>query len=80
MSGGVLPTLQKPLFITQDNDETFYFYKAFKNRKGLVNLVSIAVPKNNSKMIYKTSYKGKHYRIADIIKNHKVIHKANQAR
>lgn len=77
LSGGVLETLQKPLFVTQGADETYYFYKAFKNDKGLINLVSIAVPKNNSQMIYRTSYNGSDNRIAEIIKEHKLIYKAD---
>ena len=77
LNGGVLETLQKPLFITQDTSGTIYFYKAFKNNKGLINLVSVAVPKNNSQMIYKTSYDGTNKRILDLIKNHKLIYKAS---
>lgn len=49
LSGGVLETLQNPLFVTQDSNEAYYFYKAFKNDKGLTNLVSITVPTNQSK-------------------------------
>ena len=77
LNGGVLETLQKPLFVTQDTSGTIYFYKAFKNNKGLINLVSVAVPKNNSQMIYKTSYDGTNKRILDLIKNHKLIYKAS---
>ena len=77
LNGGVLETLQKPLFVTQDTSGTIYFYKAFKNNKGLINLVSVAVPKNNSQMIYKTSYDGTNKRILDLIKNHKLLYKAS---
>ena len=77
LSGGVLETLQKPLFITQDKSGTIYFYKAFKNNKGLINLISIAVPKNNSKMFYRTSYNGSNSRISILIKEHTLIHKAD---
>ena len=77
LSGGVLETLQKPLFITQDKSGTIYFYKAFKNNKGLINLISIAVPKNNSKMFYRTSYNGSNSRISILIKEHTLIYKAD---
>lgn len=80
LNGGVLETLQNPLFVTQGADETYYFYKAFKNDKGLINLVSIAVPKNNSQMLYKTSYDGTHKRILDLVKEYKTIYKASYAR
>ena len=77
LSGGVLEILQKPLFITQDKSGTIYFYKAFKNNKGLINLISIAVPKNNSKMFYRTSYNGSNSRISILIKEHTLIYKAD---
>lgn len=77
LSGGVLETLQSPLFVTQDTAGTYYFYKAFKNDKGLINLVSLAVPKNNSQMLYRTSYNGSNQRIRDLIKEHKFIYKAD---
>ena len=77
LSGGILETLQNPLFVTKDIQGTHYFYKAFKNDKGLVNLVSIAVPNNNSKMRYKTSYNGTKKRITDMIKKHKMVYKAS---
>ena len=77
LNGGVLETLQNPLFITQDKAKTMYFYKAFKNDKGLINLISVAVPKNNSQMIYKTSYDGTNKRILDLIKKYKLIYKAS---
>lgn len=55
----------------------YYFYKAFKNDKGLINLVSIAVPNKNLKMIYKTSYNGTSKRVKDIIKKYELIYKAS---
>ena len=77
LNGGVLETLQKPLFVTQDTSGTIYFYKAFKNNKGLINLVSVAVPKNNSQMFYRTSYNGGNSRISILIKEHTLIYKAD---
>ncbi len=80
LNGGVLETLQNPLFVTQDNDKTKYFYKAFKNNNGLVNLVCLAVPNNNSKMLYKTAYDGTRNRILKLVKDYRVIYKASQTR
>ena len=80
LNGGVLETLQKPLFVTQDKAKTKYFYKAFKNDDGLVNLVCLAVPSDNSKMLYKTAYDGTRGRILKLVKDYEVIYKASQTR
>lgn len=77
LSGGVLKTLQNPLFVARDTQDTYYFYKVFKNDKGLINLVSITVPNKNLKMIYKTSYNGTSKRVRDIIKKYKLIYEAS---
>ena len=67
LNGGILETLQNPLFITKDKKDTYYFYKPFKDEKGLIYLVSVEVDKNN-KLLYKTSYETDDDRMEKMIK------------
>lgn len=77
ISGGILQTLQQPLFITKNND-SYYFYKPFKNKDGLLHLVSVGVDsKNNLK--YKTSYNIKDSKLGRIIKDFDLIYFAGGA-
>ncbi len=73
ISGAILPTLQNPLFVTKDVKGSYYFYKPFKDEKGLVHLVSVEVDKNN-KLLYKTSYEADEDRMEKMIKKYDLIY------
>lgn len=45
LAGGILPTLQTPNVVSVDKNGTYFFYKAFKDEKGVLNLVSVELPK-----------------------------------
>ncbi|AQQ60163.1 hypothetical protein XJ32_08735 [Helicobacter bilis] len=77
LNGGILETLQKPLFITQDTRGSYYFYKPFKDEKGLIHLVSVEVDKNN-KLLYKTSYEADDDRMEKMIKKYKLLYFAGE--
>lgn len=47
LAGGILPTLQTPNVVSVDKNGTYFFYKAFKDEKGVLNLVSVELPKSN---------------------------------
>ena len=73
ISGGVLQTLQNPLWITQDKQGSYYFYKPFRDKQGLINLVSVQVDKDN-KLLYKTSYEGSENRLEKMIKEYDLVY------
>ena len=73
LNGGILETLQKPLFITQDTRGSYYFYKPFKDENGVIHLVSVEVDKNN-KLLYKTSYEADDDRMEKMIKKYDLIY------
>ena len=75
ISGAILPTLQNPLFITKDKKDTYYFYKPFKDEKGVLNIVSIAIPKSN-RIRYKTSYIASRERMLKMINEYDLIYEA----
>lgn len=77
LNGGILETLQKPLFITQDTRGSYCFYKPFKDEKGLIHLVSVEVDKNN-KLLYKTSYEADDDRMEKMIKKYKLLYFAGE--
>lgn len=75
ISGAILPTLQNPLFITKDKKDTYYFYKPFKDEKGVLNIVSIAIPKSN-RIRYKTSYIASRERMLKMINEYELVYEA----
>lgn len=75
ISGGVLLTLQKPFFVSRSAGGSYYFYKPFKDEKGVLNLVSIEVPKSN-RLKYKTSYIGDKNRMLALINKYELVYKS----
>ena len=75
ISGAILPTLQNPLFITKDKKDTYYFYKPFKDENGVLNIVSIAIPKSN-RIRYKTSYIASRERMLKMINEYELVYEA----
>ena len=75
ISGAILPTLQNPLFITKDKKDTYYFYKPFKDEKGVLNIVSVAIPKSN-RIRYKTSYIASRERMLKMINEYELVYEA----
>ena len=75
ISGALLEVLQKPLFITKDTKGTFYFYKPYKDEKGVLNLVSITIPKSN-RIRYKTSYIASRERMLKMINEYELVYES----
>ena len=73
LAGGILPTLQTPNVVSVDKNGTYFFYKAFKDEKGVLNLVSVELPKSN-RLQYKTSYIASKQRLLKIFNEYKVIY------
>ncbi|EAL3990018.1 hypothetical protein A9746_02175 [Campylobacter upsaliensis] len=73
ISGGILATLQNPLFVTKDERGSYYFYKPFKINENLINLVSVEVDKND-KLLYKTSYEASKNKLKSMIEKYDLIY------
>ena len=73
LAGGILPTLQTPNVVSVDKNGTYFFYKAFKDEKGVLNLVSVELPKSN-RLQYKTSYIASKQRLLKIFNEYEVIY------
>lgn len=73
LAGGILPTLQEPNIVSIDKNGTYYFYKAFKDENGVLNLVSVELPKSN-RLKYKTSYIASKQRLLKILKEYNIIY------
>lgn len=68
-----MPTLQTPNVVSVDKNGTYFFYKAFKDEKGVLNLVSVELPKSN-RLQYKTSYIASKQRLLKIFNEYEVIY------
>ena len=76
ISGGILSTLQKPFFVTRDKARgSYYFYKPFKDDRGILNLISVEVPKS-ARLKYQTSYIGDKNRMLHIINDYELVYKS----
>ena len=73
ISGAIIQTLQEPLFITKDKKEAFYFYRPFLDSKGVLNLVSVQIPKSN-RLQYKTSYIASKQRMMKMLKEYDLVY------
>ena len=68
-----MPTLQTPNVISRNANGAYFFYKAFTDEKGVLNLVSIELPKSN-RLEYHTSYIGSKQRLMKILTEYEVIY------
>ena len=75
ISGGLLQTLKKPFFVTKNNEGSYYFYKPFKDERGILNLISIEVPKA-ARLKYKTSYIADKNKMLELITKHELVYKS----
>lgn len=75
ISGGLLQTLQKPFFVTKNDEGSYYFYKPFKDERGILNLISIEVPKA-ARLKYKTSYIADKNKMLELINKHELVYKS----
>ena len=73
LAGGILPTLQEPNVVSVNKSGTYFFYKAFKDEKGVLNLVSVELPKSN-RLKYKTSYIASKQRLVKILSEYEIIY------
>lgn len=73
ISGAIIQTLQEPLFITKDKKEAFYFYRPFLDSKGVLNLVSVQIPKSN-RLQCKTSYIASKQRMMKMLKEYDLVY------
>ena len=53
--------------------EAFYFYKPFLDSKGVLNLVSVQIPKSN-RLQYKTSYIASKQRMMKILTEYELVY------
>ena len=75
ISGGLLQTLKKPFFVTKNDEGSYYFYKPFKDERGILNLISIEVPKA-ARLKYKTSYIADKNKMLELINKHELVYKS----
>ena len=75
ISGGLLQTLQKPFFVTKNDEGSYYFYKPFKDERGILNLISIEVPKA-ARLKYKTSYIADKNKMLELVNKHELVYKS----
>ena len=75
ISGGLLQTLQKPFFVIKNDEGSYYFYKPFKDERGILNLISIEVPKA-ARLKYKTSYIADKNKMLELINKHELVYKS----
>ena len=75
IGGGLLQTLKKPFFVTKNNEGSYYFYKPFKDERGILNLISIEVPKA-ARLKYKTSYIADKNKMLELITKHELVYKS----
>ncbi|PZT47719.1 hypothetical protein B6S12_07610 [Helicobacter valdiviensis] len=73
ISGGILQTLQEPLFITKDSKGSIFFYKPFKTDNNTLHLTSVEVDVND-RLKYKTSYIADRRRLYSMIKNYELLY------
>ena len=75
ISGGLLQTLKKPFFVTKNDEGSYYFYKPFKDERGILNLISIEVPKA-ARLKYKTSYIADKNKMLELVNKHELVYKS----
>lgn len=76
ITGTLEQILTKPLFITKDDKNALYFYKPFKDKDGIWDIISISVSPSGQ-VQYKTTYKDKYNQLLDLINGYEVVYKAS---
>ena len=74
LTGALKSILKNPLFVAKDKQGALYFYKPFKDKSGIVDMISVSVD-TNGKIQYKTSYADKYNQILSLTKNFEIVYK-----
>ena len=74
LTGALKSILKNPLFVAKDKQGALYFYKPFKDKSGIVDMISVSVD-TNGKIQYKTSYADKYNQILSLMKNFEIVYK-----
>lgn len=74
LTGALKSILKNPLFVAKDKQGALYFYKPFKDKDGIADMISVSVDKDG-KIQYKTSYADKYNQIANLMNNFEIIYK-----
>ncbi len=78
LTGALADILAKPLFIIRGEQNKLYFYKPFKSKGGILDIVSVSVEKNG-KIEYRTTYKDKFSQVLNFLDGYEVIYVAQQS-
>ena len=71
--GALKEILTNPLFVTKDKRGSLYFYKPFRDKENILDLISVSVDKEG-KIQYKTTYADKYKQILDLVKNNELLY------
>ena len=75
LTGALADILANPLFITKDTQNKLYFYKTFKDKSGIVDMISVSI-EQSGKIEYRTTYKDKYNQILDFLNGYEVVYLA----
>ena len=73
LTGALKEILTNPLFVTKDKRGSLYFYKPFRDKENILDLISVSVDKEG-KIQYKTTYADKYKQVLDLVKNNELVY------